>query len=177
MVSRYLIKLSSNGSNCTAPNLSSVHTGILTVLQRVPVPLPKLPPPLRIGSPQHLHWPNPFPASTWSSRCSGLFCLEGFGESSGFYHGKLKSATTAFCPLHVVMLKCRRHSVSINSLVPQTVKNPPAVQETQVRSLGWEDPPWRRKWQPTLVFLPGAFHRQRSLVGYSPWGCKRVRHN
>ena len=140
MVSRYLIKLSSNGSNCTAPNLSSVHTGILTVLQRVPVPLPKLPPPLRIGSPQHLHWPNPFPASTWSSRCSGLFCLEGFGESSGFYHGKLKSATTAFCPLHVVMLKCRRHSVSINSLVPQTVKNPPAVQETQVRSLGWEDP-------------------------------------
>ena len=104
------------------------------------MPLPKLPPPLRIGSPQHLHWPNPFPASTWSSHCSALFCLEGFGESSGFYHGKLKSATTAFCPLHVVMLKCRRHSVGINSLVPQMVKNLPAVQETKVRSLGWEDP-------------------------------------
>ena len=29
--------------------------------------------------------------------------------------------------------------------------------------------PWRRKWQPTLVFLPGKFHRQRSLLGYSPW--------
>ena len=29
---------------------------------------------------------------------------------------------------------------------------------------------WRRKWKPTLVFLPGEFHRQRSLVGYSPWG-------
>ena len=28
--------------------------------------------------------------------------------------------------------------------------------------------PWRRKWQPTLVFLPGEFHGQRSLVGYSP---------
>ena len=28
--------------------------------------------------------------------------------------------------------------------------------------------PWRRKWQPTPVFLPGEFHRQRSLVGYSP---------
>ena len=27
---------------------------------------------------------------------------------------------------------------------------------------------WRRKWQPTLVFLPGEFHGQRSLVGYSP---------
>ena len=32
--------------------------------------------------------------------------------------------------------------------------------------------PWRRKWQSTPVFLPGEFHRQRSLVGYSPQGCK-----
>jgi len=32
--------------------------------------------------------------------------------------------------------------------------------------------PWRRKWQSTPVFLPGKFHGQRSLVGYSPWGCK-----
>ena len=28
--------------------------------------------------------------------------------------------------------------------------------------------PWRRKWQPTPVFLPGKFHEQRNLVGYSP---------
>ena len=32
--------------------------------------------------------------------------------------------------------------------------------------------PWRRGWQPTLVFLPGKFHGQRSLVGYSPRGCE-----
>ena len=31
---------------------------------------------------------------------------------------------------------------------------------------------WRRAWQPTPVFLPGKSHGQRSLVGYSPWGCK-----
>ena len=31
---------------------------------------------------------------------------------------------------------------------------------------------WRRKWQPTPVSLPGESHGQRSLVGYSPWGCK-----
>ena len=31
---------------------------------------------------------------------------------------------------------------------------------------------WRREWQPTPVFLPGESHGQRSLVGYSPWGCK-----
>ena len=37
--------------------------------------------------------------------------------------------------------------------------------------------PWRRKWQPTPVFLSGKSHEQRSLAGYSPRGCKRVRHS
>ena len=37
--------------------------------------------------------------------------------------------------------------------------------------------PWRRAWQPTPVFLPGKPHEQRSLMGYSPWGSKRVRHD
>ena len=32
--------------------------------------------------------------------------------------------------------------------------------------------PWKRKWQPTPVFLPGTFHGQRSLAGYSLGGCK-----
>ena len=32
--------------------------------------------------------------------------------------------------------------------------------------------PWRRKWQPTPIFLPEKSHWQRSLAGYSPWGCK-----
>ena len=36
--------------------------------------------------------------------------------------------------------------------------------------------PWRRKWQPTPVFLLGKSHEQRSLVGYSPRCHKRVRH-
>ena len=36
---------------------------------------------------------------------------------------------------------------------------------------------WRMKWQPTPVFLPGESLGQRSLVGYSPCGCKRVGHN
>ena len=34
--------------------------------------------------------------------------------------------------------------------------------------------PWRRKWQPTLVFLPAKSHGQRSLAGYSPWGRKEL---
>ena len=56
------------------------------------------------------------------------------------------------------------------SPVAQRVKNLPALQETQetqIQSLGQEDP-WRRKWQPTPVFLPGKSHGQRSLAGYSP---------
>ena len=32
--------------------------------------------------------------------------------------------------------------------------------------------PWRRKWQPTPVLLPGKSHGQRSMVGYIPWSCK-----
>ena len=53
----------------------------------------------------------------------------------------------------------------------QTVKNLPARWEA------WFDLwvgtiPWRRDWQPTPLFLPGEFHGQLSLAGYSPWGHK-----
>ena len=33
---------------------------------------------------------------------------------------------------------------------------------------------WRRKWQPTLVFLPGKSHGRKGLVDYNPWGCKQL---
>ena len=80
-------------------------------------------------------------------------------------------------------------------------KESPLNQETLVRSLHQEVPleketaihssilacketaihssilAWRRKQQSTPVFLPGESHGQRSLVGYSPWGHKRVGHN
>ena len=50
--------------------------------------------------------------------------------------------------------QCRRHGFS------------PWVRKVQ----------WRRKWQLTLVIFPGKSDGQRSLVGYSPWGHKRVGH-
>ena len=66
------------------------------------------------------------------------------------------------------------------SLVAQQVKNLPAMQETWVQSLGWEDPleiPWVT-WQPTPVFLPGKSHAQRSLhSGLQSMGKQRVRHD
>ena len=39
---------------------------------------------------------------------------------------------------------------------------------------GWGRFPWRRKWQPTPVFLLGKLHGQRSLAGYCPWGHKEL---
>ena len=53
------------------------------------------------------------------------------------------------------------------------VKNLPAMQECRfdpwVRKI-----PWKKKWLQTSVFLPGDFHRQRRLVGYSSWGHKKL---
>ena len=57
------------------------------------------------------------------------------------------------------------------SLLVHIVKKASAIQETQFRSLSWEDP-LEKEMQPTPVFLPGESHGHRSLVGYSPWGHK-----
>ena len=54
------------------------------------------------------------------------------------------------------------------------VKNLPA-NAGDTRDMGLmlsQEVPWRRKWQHTPVFLPGKFHGQKSVAGYSPWGCK-----
>ena len=52
------------------------------------------------------------------------------------------------------------------------VEYPPANAGDAGSILGSGRFPWRRAWQPTPVFLPGEFQGQRSLAGYSPWGCK-----
>ena len=56
------------------------------------------------------------------------------------------------------------------NLVTQTVKRLPAVRETRVRSLGWEDT--LEKWQPVPALLLGKSHGRRSLAVYSAWGRK-----
>ena len=59
------------------------------------------------------------------------------------------------------------------SLVAQMVKSLPAMQETWVQSLGWEDPQLRgghgNPLQHSCLENP---HGQRSLAGFSPWGYK-----
>ena len=55
----------------------------------------------------------------------------------------------------------------------QSVNNLPAMQETQARFLGWEDPLEKEMaTHSSGVELPGESRGQRRLAGYSPWGCK-----
>ena len=54
----------------------------------------------------------------------------------------------------------------------------PTCKYRRCKRLGWDSwvgkTLWRRAWQPTPVFLPGKSCGQRSLVGYSSWGCKEL---
>ena len=65
-----------------------------------------------------------------------------------------------------VCLNCSKIYIPRTSLVAQAVKNLSAMKETRVLSFVQEDP-WKKEWQPISVFLPGEFHRQRILAGYS----------
>ena len=55
-----------------------------------------------------------------------------------------------------------------------TVKNLPAIRETWVPSLGWEDSPGGGYGNPLLYSCLENPHGKRSLVGYSLWGCKEL---
>ena len=79
------------------------------------------------------------------------------------------------------------HSVVFNSATLSTVAHQAPLSMEFSRQEYWSGLPClppgdlpnpgiepRRKWQPTPALLPGKFHGQRSLVGYSPWGCKEL---
>ena len=55
----------------------------------------------------------------------------------------------------------------VTELMAQMVRNQPAMQATWVWSLVGKIP-WTREWLPSSLFLPGEFHGQKSLIGYSP---------
>ena len=77
--------------------------------------------------------------------------------------------TNTFCLLSFLMIAILSWYLIV--VLAQRLKRLPAVWETWVQSLGLEDP-LEKEMAPTPVFLPGEFHGQRSLVGYSPWGRK-----
>ena len=89
------------------------------------------------------------------------------------YRGYYSTLSSAPCAVQQVRLIYFTYSSAYiwSSLVAQTVKRLPEVQETRF------DPwvgkiTWRRQWQPTPVLLPGKFHGLRRLVGYNPWDSK-----
>ena len=69
-------------------------------------------------------------------------------------------------------MRCPSTDILGASLVAQTVKNLPAMQETWIQSLGWEDA-LEKEMATHSTFLPGKSHGQRSLAGYSPWGLQK----
>ena len=66
---------------------------------------------------------------------------------------------------------CNRLRNKLDSLVAQTVKRLPAMPETQVQSLGRENP-LEKEMATHSSILAWKSHGQRNLVGYSPWGRK-----
>ena len=73
------------------------------------------------------------------------------------------------------------HSPVAPGVRPIDLYNSPGIMGFPSSSSGENPPanagygiPWRRKWQPTPVFLPGKSHGQRRLTGYSPQSCKEL---
>ena len=81
---------------------------------------------------------------------SGFVCQGFFPSPSAFAYWTLWKAITMGFPDGSESARCRRRG--FDSWVGKI--------------------PWRRKWQPTPVLLPGKFYELRSLIGYSPWGRK-----
>ena len=117
---------------------------------------------------------GPLQPDVWRTHFWGASWLTGLGPGQE----DLRMSLSPVWPLRYGSLRLARLTMaqaSQASPVVQVVKNP-------IANAGDNDP-WvkkilrRRNWQLTPVFLPGKSQGQRSLVGYSPWGPKRVRYN
>ena len=81
-------------------------------------------------------------------------------------------------PIHKYIKKNKALDTVILGLLRGLSDKGPACQCRRRRFNPWvRKIPWRRKWQFISAFLPGKSHGQRSLVGYSVWGHKRVGHD
>ena len=79
------------------------------------------------------------------------------------------------CPTLCNPMDCSLPGSSVHGIQPKDQTQVSRIAADSLPSMfhpSVEKIPWRRKWQPTPGFLSGEFHGQRSLAGYSPWGCK-----
>ena len=74
----------------------------------------------------------------------------------------------------VAQSRTRLKQLSSSSSIAQLVKNLSAMQETQVQFLGWEDPLEKETETLSSILAWRIPWAERSLAGYSPWGCKRL---
>ena len=95
--------------------------------------------------------------------------------------GKYKGDSQATCSYNQLTTNLGVPTISLGSSLVALVVKEPACQCgrcKRCRFNSWvKKIPWRRAQQPTPVILPGKSHGQRSLTGYSSWGCKGVGHN
>ena len=111
-----------------------------------------------------------YPSASWNA-APMLRCASNATTSE---NSSLRSSSTNWAPSVFprpldIFLPCL--CACLASPLAQILKNLPAMQEIWVRSLGQEDL-LGEGMTPAPVFLPGEFHGQESLVGYSPWGHK-----
>ena len=82
-------------------------------------------------------------------------------------------SVTQLCPTLYIYISIYNYPAK-GFPIAHWIKNLHAMQETGnvalIPSMGMFS--WRRKWEPTPVFLPGESHGQEEMAGYSPWGYK-----
>ena len=129
----------------------------------------------RLSTPVFLGFPCGSAGKESACNAGDLSFIPGLGRSPGEGKGYSLQYSGLENPMDyahgVAKSRTRLSAFHFHFLVAQTEKNPPVRQRHRfdpwVRKI-----PWRRKWQPTLVSLPGKSHEQRNLVGYCPWGLK-----
>ena len=119
------------------------------------------------------HQKNIFGGNMFQSKENGILWELRFPKDQRESHSQSGQSADIYCHLldsQQTVPLLRRHRNTFSEGLPRCLSNKESscqCSETRVWSLDQEDP-WRRAWQPTLVFSPGESHGQRSMSGYIP---------
>ena len=133
---------------------------------------------VRLPSPQYLLDPGIKPMALAFYALAGRFFTAKTPGKPKKLVTVFKISTNSFCNSRGLWANCWRApdksflSLKRASQVVQWYRS--SLKCRRRKRGGFGKIPWRRKWQPAPVFLPGEFHGQRSLADYTPWGCKEL---